>query len=311
MNYQQQQYTYTEPTTVGGSTFAFARQPSPPQQARSSTATSFDPYSNNSNIQNHNNNQNYNNSSNNNNNSFDYPPSVAPVYDATTSAGVAAFDLLDAPLLAAPVPGQIQVNNSSTALVVSSDQTLLTVDEEDYYDNNNNTETNNNLSSVTPELVAAQQRILDDIRRRQQVSQSDAALARGLSTPEALSQQRLYEAQQQYSSRALVVSNGAHYDSNATAPVVTPQKYQMKQSRPYKTAAGAAGGAVAGGLIMAPVFPLGMVLGGVAGGVATHKACKAGEKRVQCRYEQDSFQQGTSSSPLARYGHIGDESGLV
>ena len=199
--------------------------------------------------------------------------------------------MLDAPLPNV-VPSQISlpVTSSSTALVVSEQNLTLLQEEE---------------NPVTPELVAAQQRILDDIRRRREQSQADEAIARGISTPASLSEQRRYDAN--HRCRDLVVPGPGSFDPS---PVVHPLKSQMKQSRPYKTALGATGGAVAGGLILAPVFPLGMVLGGVAGGVATQKVCKAGEKRAQCKWEQHSFQLGTESSLVSR--HVQEEgNGLV
>ena len=219
---------------------------------------------------------------------YTYPSYGSPAVDTTS----VALDLLDAPLPYG-VPPQI-----ITMPVTASSSTTLVASEP------NNLEDD---SLVTPELVAAQQRILDDIRRRQQQNQSDEAMARGISTSAVLVEQRRYDANNRC--RALVIPGPGMYDPS---PVVHPQKSQMKQSRPYKTALGATGGAVAGGLMLAPVFPLGMVLGGVAGGVATQKACKAGEKRAQCKWEQESFQQGTETSPLARHGHLQEEgSGLV
>lgn len=71
----------------------------------------------------------------------------------------------------------------------------------------------------------------------------------------------------------------------------------MKKQRKRKTAAGAVGGMVVGGLALGPA---GVFLGAAAGAVATNKICKARERRAQRKYEQENFQQGAEQSNVHR-----------
>eukprot|EP00957_Ditylum_brightwellii_P168722 12842332-Ditylum_brightwellii.AAC.1 len=57
------------------------------------------------------------------------------------------------------------------------------------------------------------------------------------------------------------------------------KKAQLKGKRRVKITAGATSGAIVGGLILLPAFPLGMVLGGTAGAVITSKVSKHKEKK--------------------------------
>lgn len=82
---------------------------------------------------------------------------------------------------------------------------------------------------------------------------------------------------------------------------VHPHRMQWKQNRGGKTAAGATGGAIIGGIVMAPVFPIGMAIGGAVGGYAANKISKHGERRAQREWEQSSVQQGAQRSLAAKY----------
>jgi len=57
------------------------------------------------------------------------------------------------------------------------------------------------------------------------------------------------------------------------------KKKRLKEGRAAKKAAGGVGGAILGGLILAPVFPLGILIGGAAGAAITNKVSKHNEKR--------------------------------
>merc|ERR1711865_1163231 len=65
---------------------------------------------------------------------------------------------------------------------------------------------------------------------------------------------------------------------------------QFHQTGAGKTAIGATSGAVIGGIIMAPIFPIGVAIGGAVGGFATNKVHSAGKKR-QNRKQLETFQQ--------------------
>jgi hypothetical protein len=79
------------------------------------------------------------------------------------------------------------------------------------------------------------------------------------------------------------------------ADAVHPQKQTMKKQRKRKTAAGAVGGMLVGGLTLGPV---GVFVGGAVGAVATNKLCKIRERRAQRRFEQRSFQQAATNSNI-------------
>jgi hypothetical protein len=71
---------------------------------------------------------------------------------------------------------------------------------------------------------------------------------------------------------------------------VHPDRMKMKKQRKQRTAAAATSGAIVGGVLFGPAWPLGVVVGGAAGAVAGKRIAKAGERRAQRKYEQESFQ---------------------
>ncbi len=81
------------------------------------------------------------------------------------------------------------------------------------------------------------------------------------------------------------------------ADAIHPKKKSMKKQRKRKTAAGAIGGMVVGGLALGPA---GVFFGAAAGAVATNKICKARERRAQRKYEQENFQQAADQSNVHR-----------
>merc|ERR1712100_338371 len=81
----------------------------------------------------------------------------------------------------------------------------------------------------------------------------------------------------------------------ATLPAeVHPAKYQMKETRKVKTAAGATTGAVIGGLMFGPAWPIGAAAGAAAGGYATKVAVRSGERRKQRKWDAKNFNEYTS-----------------
>ena len=68
----------------------------------------------------------------------------------------------------------------------------------------------------------------------------------------------------------------------------------MKEERKLKTAASATAGAVVGGLILLPVFPLGMMAGAAVGGVAGKVLARSGERKKQTKWEQQQFNAYTA-----------------
>lgn len=129
---------------------------------------------------------------------------------------------------------------------------------------------------ISEEIIASQERALAEIRRQQQ------------------------QATTINTSQSLTVPVRVPRSSNPNgSDAIHPQKQAMKRARKEKTVVGVALGAVVGGLIglaFLPIFPLGVVLGGAVGGLATNKLSKAGERRVQRKWEQQSFQRGAQES---------------
>merc|ERR1712107_395338 len=75
---------------------------------------------------------------------------------------------------------------------------------------------------------------------------------------------------------------------------VHPRKYQMKTERKVKTAASASAGAVIGGLVLAPVWPIGAAAGAAAGGYAAKVASRSGERKKQSEWERKNFNEYTA-----------------
>merc|ERR1711992_415797 len=75
---------------------------------------------------------------------------------------------------------------------------------------------------------------------------------------------------------------------------VHPKKYQMKTERKVKTAASATAGMVVGGLILAPVFPIGMAAGAAVGGYTAKVISRSGERKQQRKWDQKNFNDYTA-----------------
>eukprot|EP00934_Nitzschia_sp_Nitz4_P000072 Nitzschia sp. Nitz4//scaffold44_size153857//71490//72413//NITZ4_002723-RA/size153857-processed-gene-0.66-mRNA-1//1//CDS//3329552163//72//frame0 len=81
---------------------------------------------------------------------------------------------------------------------------------------------------------------------------------------------------------------------------VHPRRLEWKKSRKENTVAGVWSGALVGGIVMAPVLPLGMLIGAAVGGYTCNKVTKKCERSVQRSFEQQNFQKGVKASPLGR-----------
>ena len=91
-------------------------------------------------------------------------------------------------------------------------------------------------------------------------------------------------------------AKGKHVISDA----IHPEKYLMKKARKQNTFAGAASGAIVGGLLTGPAFPIGMAVGAAAGGYASNKMHKIQERRRQRRHEQRNFQKAAKNTVVAK-----------
>lgn len=75
---------------------------------------------------------------------------------------------------------------------------------------------------------------------------------------------------------------------------VHPRKYQMKTERKLKTATSATAGAIIGGVLLGPAWPVGAVVGGAAGGYAGKVAARSGERKQQRKWDQQQFNMYTT-----------------
>jgi uncharacterized protein YcfJ len=91
-------------------------------------------------------------------------------------------------------------------------------------------------------------------------------------------------------------AKGKHVISDA----IHPEKYLMKKSRKQRTVAGAGAGAIVGGLLTGPAFPVGMAIGAAAGGYASNKMHKFNERNRQRRHEQRNFQKAAKNTAVAK-----------
>jgi hypothetical protein len=137
------------------------------------------------------------------------------------------------------------------------------------------------MEDIPSEIIASQERALAEAKQRAVTRTSNS-----LTTT---------------TSGALVPSIPVVPESNnpTGSDAVHPNRLVWKQTRGTKTCAGAAGGAIVGGVIFGPAFPVGMVLGGAAGGYVTNKLSKHGERRAQRKWEQSNYQQAAAHSQVA------------
>ncbi len=129
------------------------------------------------------------------------------------------------------------------------------------------------IDDISSEIIASQERAMAEAKRRSHTGSS-------------------------VTSRALTAPITAIPESTnpSGSDAVHPNRLVWKHTRSGKTAAGAAGGALVGGVMFGPAFPVGMVLGGAAGGYVTNKLSKSGERRAQRKWEQSNFQRVAAHS---------------
>lgn len=141
------------------------------------------------------------------------------------------------------------------------------------------------VDSLSPEIIAEQERLLKEIQQR------NAAKADRSNVD-----MTLWDPATHYYSRVVVPKSTNPTGSDA----VVPTKYQMKNARKAKMGAGAVGGAVVGGILFGPAWPLGVVAGGAAGAYGSKQIAKATERRTQRKFEKKSVQHQASQSIVAQ-----------
>jgi hypothetical protein len=139
------------------------------------------------------------------------------------------------------------------------------------------------VKNLPADIIEEQKRILSQIQEQNRANHNG--------------QLELYspsiEAEERYQHRfdAMPTENG---ESSSLPAEVHPRKYQMKTERKVKTAASAATGAVIGGLILAPVWPIGAAAGAAAGGYAVKVISRSGERKQQRKWDRKNFNEYTA-----------------
>ena len=189
------------------------------------------------------------------------PPTLHEVYSefGSSPSTSTTVDLLDTLTTYQPVSYPPQ---HESRLVSATPQQLSTLDDD-----------------IPADIIASQERALAEAKQRALTTSSART---GNST----------------TSQALVPAIPEIPEStNPTgSDAVHPNRLVWKKTRGGKTVAGAAGGAIVGGVIFGPAFPVGMVLGGAAGGYVTNKLSKCGERRAQRKWEQTNYQRVAAHS---------------
>jgi len=164
------------------------------------------------------------------------------------------------------------------------------------------------VENLPQEIIAEQQRILNQI-------QSGSSDFKGTSTTNghgnASSNSDYIQQQQQQLCRHRSNNNidqqlqlrpqifDLHQQTswNATVPLpaeVHPLRNQMKQERKTKTAIAATTGAVVGGILCGPAWPIGAAAGAALGGYAGKVTARAGERKLQRRWDKKAFNEYTA-----------------
>lgn len=179
------------------------------------------------------------------------------------------------------------------------------------------------INSFTKEELAEQERLMKEIEQRK----SSMVVPTEVSDVTVYEQQdRLWnsyhEQRNQHPHDSMVPHSSLSYPSTMTvyesnehmitvprshnptgSDAVHPRRAEMKQARKVKTATAATGGAIVGGVIFGPAWPLGVVVGGAAGAVAGKQLSKVGERRAQRKWEKKNFQHyAASESAVAKGG---------
>jgi len=141
------------------------------------------------------------------------------------------------------------------------------------------------VKNLPKELIEEQKRILSQIQKRNNNrSNGNNQLVSWNSTGQERFEQKLMDSLPEEESSS----------SYGLPAEVHPKKYQMKTERKVKTAASATAGMVVGGLILAPVFPIGMAAGAAVGGYTAKVISRSGERKQQRKWDQKNFNDYTA-----------------
>lgn len=181
------------------------------------------------------------------------------------------------------------------------------------------------ISSFSKEDLEEQERLLKEIQQRNSMIVPKEANDMTVYEQQERLWNSIHQQQQQNPSSSLVPHSTSSYPSTLTvygepsiddsklihvprsnnptgSDAVHPRRTEMKQARKIKTATAATGGAIVGGVLFGPAWPLGAVVGGAAGAVAGKQISKAGERRAQRKWEKQNFQHYASSESAVAKG---------
>ncbi|KAL3921032.1 MAG: hypothetical protein SGILL_002966 [Bacillariaceae sp.] len=251
---------------------------------------------------------------------YQVPASYNPEYTSYASSTVAASnppDLLDSAASSYDSSYMNQQPSSNTAddvLAVFEQPTAVTApapaQDNDAF-----------LRSFTSEEIAEQQRLMADIEKRKSSIVTQSAPPVGGDMTVYQHQERLWNSMHQSGNGSQMVPHTSSATGNTrdlttydytthqehqlvTVPrshnpsgsdAVHPRRKEMKQARKIKQATAATGGAIVGGVLFGPAWPIGVVAGGAVGAVAGKQISKAGERRAQRKWEKQTFRQYAAS----------------
>lgn len=137
------------------------------------------------------------------------------------------------------------------------------------------------VKSLPIELIEEQERILAQIQRS------------NTSRSHVVSYSPTNNGQQQYQQKFDASLPDASIQQSQLPQEVHPKKYKMKDARKVKTAASATTGAVVGGLMFGPAWPVGVVAGAAVGGYAGKVISRSGERKQQRKWDKKNFNEFT------------------
>ena len=184
-------------------------------------------------------------------------------------------------------------DNISTAAASNRDRTRNTVDDDAVNLQALQDRDDAFVNNLPRELIEEQQRILAQIQEGNTTNND-----RQLVAFNTIGHERY---QQRFAAMPALDNNGNDELSLSTTThrnlpaEVHPRKYQMKTERKVKTATAATAGAIIGGLILAPVWPLGAMAGAAAGGYAGKVVARSGERKQQRKWEHKNFNDYTQA----------------
>mgnify|MGYP005694734801 CR=1 FL=1 len=150
------------------------------------------------------------------------------------------------------------------------------------------------VNSLPAEIIEEQKRIYAEIERRSNRSQTT-------SNNDNDSKIVLYNPtnyQQQFENKfTSLPDNDA--TSNSLPAEIHPRKNQMKEVRKVKTAASATTGAVVGGLMFGPFWPVGAVAGATVAGYGGKVIARHGERKQQIKWDKKNFNEYTAQGIAA------------